>query len=142
MWKRLKALLYKEFIQMRRDRLTFAIMIGMPIIQLMIFGFAINTEVKHLPTVVYDQSRSMQSRALLQEFTASGYFDIVAYSNSLSDMQKDIDRSYAKVGFYFPPDYATLIYNGKNAKIEMLVDASDSMSASSAISTAVGKHLI
>ncbi|MDM5271048.1 ABC transporter permease [Sulfurovum sp. zt1-1] len=136
MWHRLKALLYKEFIQMRRDRLTFAIMIGIPIIQLMIFGFAINTEVKHLPTIVNDQSRSMESRHLLQSFVASGYFDIVAYTDSLEKVQEAIDRSEVKVGFFFPPDYALHISARQNAKVEMIVDASDSMSAASAISTA------
>ena len=78
---------------MRRDRLTFAIMIGIPIIQLMIFGFAINTEVKHLPTIVNDQSHSIESRRLLQTFVASGYFDIVEYTDSLEKVQEAIDRS-------------------------------------------------
>ena len=69
---RLKALLTKEFIQMRRDRLTFAMIIGIPVIQLLIFGFAINTEVKHLPTAVFDQSLSREGRELLDAFVASG----------------------------------------------------------------------
>lgn len=136
MWQRLKALLYKEFIQMRRDRLTFAIMIGIPIIQLMIFGFAINTEVKHLPTAVYDQSRSMQSSALLQRLEVSGYFDIVAYVDSPAAIHSMIERSEAKAGFVFPPDYAKRIEDTEDAQVEMIVDASDSMSASSAIATA------
>ena len=59
---RLKALLKKEFIQMRRDNLTLAMMLVLPIVQLLIFGFAINTDVKHLKTVVFDQSLSTESR--------------------------------------------------------------------------------
>ena len=62
--RRLWALLVKEFIQMRRDRLTLGMMIGLPIIQLILFGFAINTEVKHLPTIVFDQSLGQDSRDL------------------------------------------------------------------------------
>ena len=136
MWQRLKALLYKEFIQMRRDRLTFGIMVGIPIIQLLIFGFAINTEVKHLPTAVYDMSRSMSSSALMQRFEASGYFDIVAYVDSPETIREMIERSEIRAGFLFPPDYAKRISDAEDAKVEMIVDASDSMSASSAITTA------
>ena len=62
---RLRALLVKELIQMRRDRVTFAMMLAVPLMQLMLFGFAINTEVKHLPTAVFDQSVSAESRELI-----------------------------------------------------------------------------
>ena len=72
---RLLALLKKEFIQMRRDRLTLVILLIMPVVQLIIYGFAINTDVKHLKTAVFDQSLSAESRELLNSFTASEYFD-------------------------------------------------------------------
>ena len=67
---RLRALLVKEFIQMKRDNITLAMMVMMPIAQLLVFGFAINTDVKHLKTVVFDQSLSAESRDLLTGFTA------------------------------------------------------------------------
>ena len=62
MWNRIKALVWKEFLQLRRDRLTLAFVVGMPLMQLLIFGFAINYDVKHLPAVVLDESRSQESR--------------------------------------------------------------------------------
>ena len=70
--RRLWAIIQKEFIQMRRDRLTLAMMVMLPIVQLLVFGFAINTDVKHLSTVVFDQSKSQESRELTAAFTASG----------------------------------------------------------------------
>ena len=134
---RLRALLLKEFIQMRRDRLTFAMMIGIPIIQLLLFGFAINTDVKHLPTVVFDQSHSPESRDLLESFSASGYFDINFIGNSFQEVNDRIDNGDAKVGVILPPDFADNVRSGRTAGVQVIVDASDSMAASSAIGTAM-----
>ncbi len=134
---RLRALLMKEFIQMRRDRLTFGMMIGLPIIQLLLFGFAINTDVKHLPTVVFDQSHSPESRELLESFSASGYFDINYIAGNFKEANGRIDQGDAKVGIVFPPDFAEHVRSGRTASVQVIVDASDSMAASSAISTAM-----
>lgn len=134
---RLRALLLKEFIQMRRDRLTFGLMIGIPIFQLLMFGFAINTDVKHLPTVVFDQSHSSESRDLLQSFSASGYFDFDIHVNSFKELNTLIDNGQAKVGIILPPDFAEEVRSGRSASVQVIVDASDSMAASSAISTAM-----
>src|SRR5256885_6392150 len=71
------AMVSKEFIQMRRDRLTLMMMVGLPAIQLALFGYAIRTEVRHLPTVVLDESRTPQSRALIDAMRNTGNFDIV-----------------------------------------------------------------
>ena len=133
---RLRALLLKEFIQMRRDRLTLGMMIGMPIIQLMLFGFAINTDVKHLPTVVFDQSNSSESRDLLESFSASGYFDINYIAKGFKDLNARIDDGDAKVGVVLPPDFAENVRGGRTASVQVIVDATDSMAASSAVATA------
>lgn len=133
---RLRALLLKEFIQMRRDRLTFGMMIGIPIIQLLLFGFAINTDVKHLPTVVFDQSHSTEGRDLLESFSASGYFDIDFIGMSFAEVNSRIDNGDAKVGVILPPDFAENVRSGRSASVQVIVDATDSMAASSAIGTA------
>ncbi|MHC1759785.1 MAG: ABC transporter permease [Negativicutes bacterium] len=133
---RLRALLLKEFIQMRRDRLTYGMMIGLPIIQLLLFGFAINTDVKHLPTVVFDQSNSAESRDLMESFSASGYFDINYTAKSFKDVNARIDDGDAKVGVVLPPDFAEHVRGGRTASVQVIVDATDSMAASSAIATA------
>ena len=133
---RLKALLVKEFIQMSRDRLTFAMMVGLPVIQLLVFGFAINTDVKHLPTAVYDQSLGAESRDLIDAFRASGYFDIDFTASSYQEVANRIERGDAKVGIIIPPDFTENVKHGRSAAVQVVVDASDSMAASSAISTA------
>ena len=119
---RLRALLLKEFIQMRRDRLTFGMMIGIPIIQLLMFGFAINTDVKHLPTVVFDQSYSAEGRELLESFSASGYFDINFTGRSFADVNTRIDNGDAKVGIILPPDFAENVRHGRSASVQVIVD--------------------
>lgn len=133
---RLRALLIKEFIQMKRDKFTFAMMVGLPIIQLIVFGFAINTDVKHLPTIVFDQSLQQESRNLVDSFTASGYFDIKYNARSFQDVNSHIEQGKARVGIIIPPDFTDNIKHGHSGVVQVIVDASDSMAASSAISTA------
>jgi ABC-2 type transport system permease protein len=134
--RRLRALLIKEFIQMRRDRLTFAMMIGLPIVQLLLFGFAINTDVKHLPTAVYDQSMQQDSRDFLAALTASEYFDITEVAKSHEEINAAVESGRTKVGVVIPPDFAENLKHGRSAAVQVIVDASDSMAASSAISAA------
>lgn len=133
---RLRALLVKEFIQMRRDRLTFAMMIGLPIVQLLLFGYAINTDVKHLPTVVFDQSLQEEGRELLSAFSASEYFDIKYIAGGFAEVTERIEAGDAKVGIIIPPDFTDSVKHNRTASVQVIVDATDSMSASSAISTA------
>lgn len=133
---RLKALLIKEFIQMRRDRLTFAMMVVMPIVQLLLFGFAINTDVKHLSTIVFDQSLQQESRDLLSAFQASEYFDMRYVARNYQEINEAVESGKAKVGIIIPPDYTDNIKHGRSAAVQVIVDASDSMAASSAIASA------
>ncbi|MDF2501554.1 MAG: ybhS [Anaerosporomusa subterranea] len=134
--RRLWALLTKEFIQMRRDRLTFGMMVMLPIIQLLLFGFAINTDVKHLSTIVFDQSLQQDSRDLLGALTASEYFDIKYAAKDFQEVTDSIERGKTKVGIIIPPDYAENLKHGRSATVQVIVDASDSMAASSAIASA------
>lgn len=133
---RLRALLIKEFIQMRRDRVTFAMMVIMPIIQLLLFGFAINTDVKHLPTVVFDQSLQQEGRDFVSALSSTDYYDIKYVASNYQTVTQLIDSGKAKVGIIIPPDFTENLRHGRSAAIQVIVDASDSMSASSAISTA------
>ena len=133
---RLRALLVKEFIQMKRDNITLAMMVMMPIAQLLVFGFAINTDVKHLKTVVFDQSLSAESRDLLTGFTASEYFDIKYVVSSFEAVNQKIESGDAKVGIIIPPDLSANLKHSRATPIQVIVDASDSTSAASAIATA------
>lgn len=134
--KRLRALLIKEFIQMRRDKLTLAMMLVLPIVQLLLFGYAINTDVKHLPTIVFDQSLQQDSRDLLNSLTSSEYFDIKYVANSFQEINDAVDSGKTKVGIIIPPDFSENLKHGRTATVQVIVDATDSLSASSAISAA------
>lgn len=138
MLRRLKALISKEFIQMRRDRLTLAMMLLLPLVQLAVFGFAINTDVKHVPMAVIDRTLNKQSRDLISAFTNSEYFDVVATPARESDLADMIDRGQAKVGLIIPPDYGNKLNRGLPAKVQVVVDATDPIIASSALSNSQG----
>src|SRR6266571_1446361 len=96
MMPRFPPMVRKEFIQMRRDRLTLAIMVGLPVAQLLLFGFAIQTDVRHLPTVVLDQSRTPPSRDLIAAFENTGNFRIIGYVDDRPALDRAIGRGDAK----------------------------------------------
>jgi ABC-2 type transport system permease protein len=133
---RILAIIKKEFRQLMRDRLTLGITFMLPLFQLILFGYAIQTEVKHIPTAVFDQSLSAESRDLLDSFSASGYFDIHYAATGYSDLTKLIDSGKAKAGIIFPADFAQKLRSGESAQVQVIVDASDNMVANSALSIA------
>ena len=133
---RLIAILRKEFIQMRRDRLTLGMMLLLPVFQLIIFGFAVNTDVKHLKTAVFDQSQTTESRELLNGLAACEYFELEYYAGSNKEINDMVDAGKVKVGIIIPPDLAENIHHRRATPIQVIVDATDSTSASSAIAAA------
>jgi len=133
---RILAVLYKEFLQIRRDRMTLALTFMLPLVQLLLFGFAIQTEVKHISTVVFDQSLTAESREILDAFSASGYFDVKYTASSYDEVNEMIDSGKAKAGIIFPPDYARNLRRGEQASIQVIVDASDSMVSNQAVAVA------
>lgn len=135
-FERLKALIIKEFIQVWRDKMTLAILIFMPMALLLIFGFAINTDVKHLRTAVFDQSHSRESREMTAGFTASNYFDVIRYAGSMEEINRLVGSGQVKAGIIFPPDWAQKVGGGGGAQLQVIVDATDNMSASSALAAA------
>lgn len=116
--------------------MTLAITIALPLVQLLLFGYAIQTEVKHIPTAVFDQSLSAESRDLMEAFSASGYFDITCAAEGYDEITGLIDSGKAKIGIIFPPDFKESLKTGDTAAVQVLVDASDSMVSSTAIATA------
>ena len=129
-------MLQKEFLQMRRDRLTLAMMVVLPAVQLMLFGYAIRTEVRHLPTVVLDESRTQESRALIETIVNTGNFDIAAAVRSRAELEVWIRRGDASAGLIIPPDYESAIKRGRTATAQLIVDAADPLASSSAMSGA------
>lgn len=133
-WSRFSAIANKEFIHMRRDRLTFAIMMGIPIVQIALFGFAINTNVDHIPLVVCDLSNSREGRDFVQKLVNTSYFDLVGWADSYSSAKSYLDQEKAKVAALIPEDFPRDLRRGA-AQVGVLVDASDPLLASSALST-------
>ena len=121
---------------MSRDKPTLAIMVLMPLFQILIFGFAINTDVKHLSAIVFDQSLSRESREFLDALTATEYYDINYIATNFDEVRDKIQEGSAKAGIIIPPDYASNLKNDRGSQIQVIVDATDSTSASSAISAA------
>src|SRR6266536_5538580 len=138
MMPRLRPMVRKEFIQMRRDRLTLAIMVGLPVVQLLLFGFAIQTDVRNLPTVVLDQSRTPESRELLAAFENTGNFRVVAHVDDRPALDRAIERGQAQAGIIVPYDYPRALARGPSATVQVIVDAADPLSSQSAISAASG----
>jgi ABC-2 type transport system permease protein len=136
MGRRLAAIIIKEFVQLGRDPRTLAMALLMPVIQLLLFGYAITTEVEHLPTVVFDQSQSQESRALVQRFVNSRFFDVRREARNLQQVQEQIDHGRVRVGIVIPPDFAAALQAGRQAQVQVIVDASDPLVARSALSTA------
>jgi len=134
--ERLRAIFWKEFIQMRRDKTTLRMMLGVPVMQLILFGYAINTDVRHLPTTVFDQSRTQQSRALVDRLAATGNFRIGAPAVSYADAIARIDQGRARAAIVIPPDYAQSLKRGRPTAVQVLVDATDPTASQSAIGAA------
>jgi len=130
------AMLWKELIQLRRDRMTLGLMLGIPAIQLALFGYAIQTEVRHLPTVVLDESRTSESRRLIEVFRNSGNFDIVAAVDDRATLARAIETGRASAALVIPPDYMRNLKRGRPAEAQIIVDAADPLASSAALSGA------
>ncbi len=128
----------KEFIQMRRDRLTLMIMTALPVAQLLLFGFAIQTDVRHLPTLVLDQSRTPESRDLVRAFENTGNFRIVGFVDERPELDRAIARGDAQAGIIVPYDYPRRLARREAATVQVVVDAADPLSSQSAIAAAAG----
>jgi len=129
-------MLWKEFIQMRRDRLTLGMMLGIPALQLAMYGYAIQTEVRHLPTVVLDDSRSAESLALVDQLRNTGNFDIVGYVADRKALDQEIRAGRAMAGVVIPPTFLTDLRRGRTAEAQVIVDAADPLASSAAMSGA------
>ena len=136
--KRFGPMFRKEFIQMRRDRLTLGIMVGVPVIQLMLFGFAIQTDVRHIPTVVLDESRTPTSRDVIAAFENTGNFRIVGHVDGRRELDAWIERGDAQAAIVVPHNFPRDLTRGTTATIQVIVDASDPLASQAALAAAAG----
>ena len=126
-------MLRKEFMQMRRDRLTFALMVGIPIVQVILFGYAIRTEVRNLPTVVLDESRSSESRSLISVMEQTQNFKIAGSALSRNEVRDWMESGRARAAIVIPPEFARDIKRHTTAHAQVIVDAADPLASSAAI---------
>ena len=135
---RLWSIALKELLQLRRDRLTMAMMLALPVVQLMLFGYAIDTDVRHIPTVVYDQDRSAQSRDFAASMQATGFYDLVGEVRGYDEISRALRSGEARVALVVPPQYASKLARGTPSPLQLVVDGSDPQTVASAINTASG----
>jgi ABC-2 type transport system permease protein len=129
-WRRIAAMTRKEIIQIRRDPRSLLVILAIPLIQLFIFGYAVNLDVKHIPLCVYDRDGSQTSQDLLKHFQATEYFAIVRVSEDYRDVVHDIDHGVCTVAVVVPPQFAETLRASGRASVQTLLDASDNNTAS------------
>lgn len=130
---RLGALIRKEFIQMRRDRLTFAMMLGVPVMQLVLFGYAINSDPKHLPTALFSQDHSVFTRTLVKGLENSDYFDIVAEARTAAEADEMIRTGEVQFVVQIPPDFSRDMQRGQRPQLLLDADATDPAATGNAV---------
>jgi ABC-2 type transport system permease protein len=130
---RILAVLSKEFTQLIRDRLTYAMIVGIPIIQLLLFGYAINSEPKHLPTAVLVQDQGTFSRSVLGALQRSDYFDLKYAARSPAEMQRLIERGAVQFAITIPGDFTRRVVRHDQPEILVEADASDPAATGGAV---------
>jgi ABC-2 type transport system permease protein len=133
--QRISALIYKELVQIVRDRRTLMLMFLLPLIQLFLFAYAVHLTVDHLPTAIYDQSLDERSRDFTQALVNSGFFDITQVVNSQDAVIAAIDSGQVKAGIIIGPDLSSAVTRGEG-QVLLLLDGSDSFNVSSGYNAA------
>ena len=130
---RILAVLIKEFIQLTRDRLTYALILAMPIVQLLLFGYAINNDPHHLPTAVLVQDHGAFARSTLGAITRSGYFDITETARTPAELDRAIAMGRVQFAITIPADFTRRVVRGDAAQILVEADAADPSATGAAI---------
>jgi ABC-2 type transport system permease protein len=136
-WRRLFAVAWKELHQLRRDRLTMSWIIGIPLVQLLLFGYATNTDVRHVRTYVYDQDHSAASRDWVRAMEITGFFDVVGDVDSYLVIEAGFRRGEARAAVVLPAGYGAALRGSRPAAIQVIVDGSDPLTVA-AVSRGAG----
>jgi len=130
---RVVAVMIKEFKQLTRDRLTYALMLGLPVIQLLLFGYAINTEPRHLPTAVLVQEDSVFARSIVSALHHSAYFDLSAQARSPAELDEMIRQGRVQFAVTIPGDFTRRVARGDQPEILVEADATDPSATGGAV---------
>jgi ABC-2 type transport system permease protein len=123
--RRIAAIAKKELVQLRRDRLTMSMMVGIPIMQLLLFGYAINTDVRDIRTLVVDHDRTPGSRDLVRQLEATSFYRVVGAADSYEDVARALRSGEARVALVIEKGYGAHLASGKPARAQLVVDGSD-----------------
>jgi len=130
-FNRLRILLWREFVELRRDRFTLAVMLLIPVLLITLLAYAITTDFDHLPLCVLDRAHTQESRQLLSAITATRYFTLTPLHN-LNEVDSFFGRQHCRAALLIPQDLSELIENRKEVRLGLLLDASDTTLATSA----------
>lgn len=133
---RLWAIVLKEFIQMKRDRVTFGMMVGIPLMQLMLFGFAINSDPKHLPTAIRAADQGPFARSLVAALKQSGYFQLVRETASEAEASRLLQLGEVQFVINLPPDFSRQLLRGERPTVLIEADATDPAASGPALAAA------
>lgn len=128
----------KEILHIIRDPRTLAVMFLIPVVQLLLLGYAATTDVKHLKTAVWDQDRTARSRELMEAYRASGYFDITLYVDNEEELAYAVDNGDVRAGLIIPVGYERALARGEKVKVGFVIDGSDPSVANTALAAAQG----
>jgi ABC-2 type transport system permease protein len=131
--RRLRAVAVKELHHITRDARSLGMALAVPLMMLLLFGFALSLDVDRIPTYIYDQDQTSQSHALIRQFRGSRYFDIRGEVDNYAAVERAIDRSRILMGVVIPRDYSRTLGAGRQAQVQILLDGSDSNTASIAL---------
>jgi len=123
----------KELLQIRRDRRMIPVIFVSPVVMIVVFGFAVNTDVTDVPMVLVDQDRSVASRDLVSRFVRSGYFEVAGAEERAEDVDRWLVTSRAQLGLVIAPGFGSALASGRTASLQVIVDGSDAASANVAL---------
>ena len=132
-YHRILAMMKKEVLQIRRDPRSLLIILLMPVLQLFIYGYALNLDVHHVPLCIYDEDGTQFSRDLVERFAATDYFNVVDYAANYREVVQQINSDHAVAALVIPPQFTEIVHSGQRANVQLILDASDSNSASVAL---------
>jgi ABC-2 type transport system permease protein len=132
-YRRTRAVARKEFLHILRDPRSLILALALPLLMLLLFGYALTLDVDRIPTLVYDYDRTPESRELISHFQGSRYFQILGSTDDYQGIESSINRDHCTLGIVIPQDYARNLLMGSKSEVQLLLDGSDSNTASIAL---------
>jgi ABC-2 type transport system permease protein len=132
-FNRILPIVRKEFRQVSRDKRSLGVLIFIPAFMLLMFGYAVNFDVRNIPLAFHDSDNSPESRSLVQSFLSSGYFELISHVEKISELTGFLDTETIRVGIVIPAGYANAIHAGQTPEIQVLIDGANASAASTVL---------